>query len=348
MLSNYFTEIERIRGIGKDWNLTDEEIDRIIDESFRFLEADGFQDEQDTLQKRKSQISLIGLSIVICLVAVLFGLLFTYRKTAHNYLERNIQELIYPGMKLLRKIMLPIVKTFPSITEWYDEACLISNPYFRVSDIDCWPCKGVRSVLNLTQSNLMSKEFHTGIPFIIKDETLKLVRFRDLKNMYNSKKDMFDRDAPRIESTGGWSTSEDIFYNKPLNTNPSQARDVHTSWKLNRLEPTREVRKLFGFPKKLPNYVSGVTPEKYILIDEKLSPPYQIPGTEGTTVFLVQGSGTRLVILEPSAECQSSCHRVSVLLTPNHILWYNWWYWRATSAPSESGRLSVTYLGSYY
>ncbi|KAL1116205.1 hypothetical protein AAG570_005700 [Ranatra chinensis] len=199
-------------------------------------------------QRRCGWAVLLTAAAVLCLV-------YSNRKVAHDYLERNIQEVIYPGMKLVRKLMLPLVTNFPALTEWYDEACLVGNPYFQVSDIDCWPCQGVRSILNLTMK----------------------------------------------------------FYN-------------FTCRKLNRLEPTRAMRQLFGSLVQLPNYVAGATTEKFLLVDEQHSSTYQLPDTEGSNVFVVQGSGCRLLLLKPSPECQHLCHSVSILLPQHHVC--KWKYFK--------------------
>ncbi|KAK9508695.1 hypothetical protein O3M35_006188 [Rhynocoris fuscipes] len=343
-LGYYEENIQKLRNRGKEWKITDEEIDKIIDESFKFLEIYS-QTKGKLTNRRRLKVWALLFALV-----VLFLLMLSYRKTAHNFLERNIQEVIYPAMKGLRKLMLPVVKLFPSITEWYDEACLVSNPYFKVSDIDCWPCENVRSILNLTLSNLDNDAYHSGIPFIIKDFGIGTVDFKVLRTVYRNNKKMFDKDAPRIEdSNGQWQSAHDLFELNLRSDSLSDNKDSHITWKLNRLEPTRLIRSLFGMPQRVPNYVAGATPEKYILMDEYKSLPYYLPATEGTTVSIIQGYGSRLFVLEPSKECSMSCHRVSVLLKPNHVLWYNWWYWRAISIPVDhSSAFSITYVSSYY
>lgn len=168
--------------------------------------------------------------------------------------------------------------------------------------------------------------------------------------MYTNKKNIFDKDASKVQnSSAGIITPEDLFHKHPLSSHPSPLLDSHIAWKINRLEPVREIRKTFGIPTQVPSYVSGATIEKWLLIDEPNSFSYELPWTEGTTIFVVQGSGSRLISLEPSAECAATCHRVSILLRPNHILWYNWWYWRGKSLPvDKSDNLSITYVGSFY
>ncbi|BET01866.1 Hypothetical protein NTJ_14684 [Nesidiocoris tenuis] len=349
MLKSYLHEVKKLRSLGKDWNLSDEEIDRIIDDSFRFLETEfAFVDDNLTTDSgvKLNTRKLWSVSLAVCAVAILCCALVTYRRPATNYLEKNLHQLVYPGMKLLRKIMLPVVKTFPSLTEWYDEACLISNRYFQVPDLDCWPCENVKSVLNLTTSDVTNEKYHSGIPFITKDPGLKKVGAAELRRLYRDNKEMFDKESPRAESQlHGMLTAEQLF--SQIST--TVQKDMHITWRLNRLEPTRAVRTAFGMPRKLPSYTTGVTPEKFLLIDDSSAATHQIPVTEGSTVYVIQGSGSRLYILDPSPECRTACQRISVVLEPHHILWYNWWYWRCSSAPiDQTSELSVSFVGSYF
>lgn len=61
---------------------------------------------------------------------------------------------------------------------------------------------------------------------------------------------------------------------------PIDIPDTYVSLrKLNRLEPTREIRSLFGMPSRMPKYIAGATPEKYILIDEYKSAHYYLVRT---------------------------------------------------------------------
>lgn len=62
------------------------------------------------------------------------------------------------------------------IAELYDESCLLENPYFQVSNMDCWPCENIKFVLNLTDSKQNTP--HVGLPYIIK------VHFKDTASKY--------------------------------------------------------------------------------------------------------------------------------------------------------------------
>lgn len=63
---------------------------------------------------------------------------------------RNIQVYIYPGMKMWRKLTLPIIRQLPQLTQLYDETCLVTNPLFRVANLDCTPCADVINVVDLS------------------------------------------------------------------------------------------------------------------------------------------------------------------------------------------------------
>lgn len=93
-------------------------------------------------QLRKYMVYIAVLVIVLILV--------NYRGELKRIFMRNIQVYIYPGMRLWRKLTMPIIQQFPQLTQLYDETCLISNPFFRVANLDCSPCTDVINVVDLT------------------------------------------------------------------------------------------------------------------------------------------------------------------------------------------------------
>lgn len=50
--------------------------------------------------------------------------------------------------------------------ELYDETCLVENPYFYVSDMECWPCENVNTVIDLTGFDNHSL-YQSGIPYVV-------------------------------------------------------------------------------------------------------------------------------------------------------------------------------------
>lgn len=90
-----------------------------------------------------------------------------FRNLEKNNSFFSIQVYIYPGMRLWRKLTLPIIRQFPILTELYDETCLIPNPFFRVSNLDCSPCADVINVVDLTMVPHIDY-LGNNIPHIIK------------------------------------------------------------------------------------------------------------------------------------------------------------------------------------
>lgn len=93
------------------------------------------------------------LHIAICAAVII---LVNYKTETSSAFMRNIQTLIYPVMRAWRKITLPLLKLFPSLTNLYDETCLIENPFFRVANLDCTPCIGVVKVIEYSASHRMA------------------------------------------------------------------------------------------------------------------------------------------------------------------------------------------------
>ncbi|PSN29002.1 hypothetical protein C0J52_26729 [Blattella germanica] len=294
VLTSYEQEVKKLRRLGKELRLRDSDIDEIIHESFNFLQEHNERQSDISTVKNSTKCRnilcsftfILKLFILILLSLFLTCLVMTYHKPTYNLVVRNVQELIYPTMKCLRRLTLPVVRAFPSITVWYDEMCLVENPYFQATDLNCWACEEVRSVLDLSEiQNPRDFQPHSGFPYIVKS-------------------------LPRV----------------------------------NRLEPARVLRKLFPRPSFIPNTVNM---ERFILIDEPNAPQYKLPFPEGYRVFIMQGSGERLLVLEPVEGCHINCTRVSVLLKPSDFLYYNSWFYRPKSNPVEnSTSISISYIGS--
>lgn len=62
---------------------------------------------------------------------------------------------------------------------------------------------------------------------------------------------------------------------KRLDYNPSYDKNVHITWRLNRMEPNRKLRKLFPKVVGTPDWWSPST-EKFLLIDEPNSQGYPL------------------------------------------------------------------------
>ncbi|KAK2582305.1 hypothetical protein KPH14_004644 [Odynerus spinipes] len=265
--------------------------------------------------------------------------------SSNTIILRNLQSSIYPGLKILRKIAVPIIDKYPALSELYDEWCLVENPFFYVSDMDCWPCSIVSSVPDLTNHSII-KTFNIGIPYT-KAENNVGVNMQDLSEMYLHNNKTFKEDANRIFSNNdAYLTIQDVF-NKRLDMYPSEFLTTHILWRINRMKPGRIIRKLFPKPVETPNWW-GPSIEKFVFIDEPNSPFYSLPNPECSNVILRFTDGARLIKMVPSSECQQHCKTSTIVLSKGHTLWYNWWYWRPISLPiSNSTAISISYLTSF-
>lgn len=98
---------------------------------------------------------------IVCILIVLVN----YHANISRMFMRNIQTFIYPGMRYWRKLTLPMIREFPQLTNLYDESCLLSNPFFYVTELDCTPCVNVINVVDL--SGYLG-HFDNSMPHIIK------------------------------------------------------------------------------------------------------------------------------------------------------------------------------------
>ncbi|KAH8421349.1 hypothetical protein KR009_002640 [Drosophila setifemur] len=153
--------------------------------------------------------------------------------------ERVVQAMVYPGMRMWRRMTMPLIQRFPQLTEFYDESCLMGNPFFQVEDLSCGPCANVESVwlesdecaegysnpdLNASPSpgagpnpnpNHKCHQPVTGgaesVPFAFRSQQ-ETIDLRDFYNIYASNHKIFQRDAYRVHSTNqGVHNLEDLF-----------------------------------------------------------------------------------------------------------------------------------------
>lgn len=108
--------------------------------------------------------NLIKNCIPFFIMLIILLVIYKQHETS-NLFMRNIQNYIYPGMKYWRKITMPVIKTFPELTQFYDETCLMQNPLFQVQQLDCTPCMNIINVLDLTDNYV---ENAGSVPYIFK------------------------------------------------------------------------------------------------------------------------------------------------------------------------------------
>lgn len=182
--------------------------------------------------------------------------------------------------------------------------------------------------------------------------------------LYDQNRAIFTKDAYKIQSTHPDIRNLDDLFRQFVNA--SQHVESHSVWRCNRMAPARLLRSVFPRPARLP--ATGVSLERYLIVDTPQALPYRIPDAECANVFVIQGSGSRTFLLRPTQECRHRCRTLSVRLPANYgckflpslvssnannrqhhlSVIYNWWYWKPISLPEQYAKApSVSYIGSY-
>lgn len=346
-LGEYERMVRRLRELAKERGISESVVRRAFEETFAKLER---RHPRRVVRSRSRVLSLLpflflGLAFACAVSCPRFD-----GRSVRSAILRNLQSSIYPGLRLLRRLGVPVLERYPSLSELYDEWCLLENPYFHVSEIDCWPCTLVRSVPDLTGRNL-SGELNPGIPYT-RAEQGTTIRPRDLYDLYWQHADVFDRDAGRVTSSDPRvrrirEAVAALSENGLGGDSGTLSQGGHVSWRINRLEPGRIVRRLFPRPGGSPDWWEQSI-EKFVLLDEPGSPAYSLPSPECSNAVIRCAVGARLIKMTPSPECSHSCQPSTILLSSGKTLWYNWWYWRPVSVPAaNASELSVSYLTSF-
>ncbi|XP_041452045.1 uncharacterized protein LOC121405440 [Drosophila obscura] len=301
--------------------------------------------------------------------------------------ERVVQSTVYPGMRMWRRMTMPLIQRFPRLTELYDESCLMGNPFFQMEDLSCGPCANVESVwfesdecaqlhatvsgsvsgsdrdsdngLSLLQKCRQTMAEGDSVPFAFKSQQ-DAMDLSDFYNIYASNHVIFQRDAYRVHSTNqGVHNLEDLFGQFNSSNSGSGSSDMNT-----KADPptwTQQAHNLWRCNRMLPARLLrpifarpsrlpslGVALERYMAIDTSQAPAYTLPETECPNVYVHQAVGTRFIILRPTSECRHRCRTLSIRLTQSFVLSYNWLYWKPISAPDPiSESLSISLIGSY-
>ncbi|KAI9582026.1 uncharacterized protein LOC119637482 [Glossina fuscipes] len=286
------------------------------------------------------------------LLALLCVLVYRYESST-SVAERSVKSMVYPGMRMWRRMTLPLIERFPRLTELYDESCLMGNPFFQMDDLSCSPCAHVEAVLDLgntMQKQALESNNNLGIqkmptleyvPFIFKIDQ-KPMKLQQFYNIYSSNYEIFQRDAYRVQSTKREVTNLDELF---IELNRTQQTQSHNLWRCNRMLPARLLRQLIARPSTLPN---SLALERFMAIDTPQAPSYTLPDTECPHAYVQQALGNRFIILRPTSECRHRCRTLSMRLPQSFVLSYNWWYWKPISAPDPvSDTLSISLIGSY-
>ncbi|KAK9870794.1 hypothetical protein WA026_009754 [Henosepilachna vigintioctopunctata] len=359
LVQQYKEDVNNLVESAKEHNLPNQKIEEIFDNCFNTLR--GINEYEDKVSPKVSEesefqtstkninqlyafsIRIIKIFLLIFTLAIFIYILLNVHQPTASLVLRNVQGLIYPGLKILRFLSVPIIKRYPSLTELYDESCLLENPYFYVHDMECWPCQNVYSVFEL-KGPVNQSMYLSGIPYVTKTSH-QVVPYTELRNLYELNEDILNKESSTIKSTTyKIENLKELFSQNPDELSSS---NIHFSWRINKMSPARIIRKLFPRPEIFPER-TGQSVERYIIVDGTKASPYSLPNTECGFISVRQAYGQRTIFLKPSQECSGECRTLSVVLQPSTILLYNWWYWRPISLPTEnSSDISILYISSY-
>lgn len=162
IIDKYVSRMQKIKRYAQHSNINESDFDNFVIKKY-FNNCNKMQQRSIPSTKRflnKRKLLIITFTITIAL-AIGF-----YRNIVSSLFMKNIQSFIYPGMSFWRTLTIPIIKTFPALTELYDETCLMSNPLFQIKDLDCRPCQRVLNILDLT--NIQPQTSSENVPYIFK------------------------------------------------------------------------------------------------------------------------------------------------------------------------------------
>lgn len=110
-LTEYSRTVEELRGEAEKEGLTSEEFDKLLSDTLNEVA----REMQPTISIFKLLKKIMLKVSKLLLVVVLVYVLVSCHTPTQKSLSRHIQELIYPFMRTLRKITLPILHNYPEL-----------------------------------------------------------------------------------------------------------------------------------------------------------------------------------------------------------------------------------------
>ncbi|XP_037870733.1 uncharacterized protein LOC105841900 [Bombyx mori] len=326
VLRDYSSSIKNLKREAANAGISEEDFKKLYFESLKTLEKS--ERPSSLTIVRNNKLKIIS---VLLLVFALFNFKYVY-----SSFVCNLQEYIYPGLRLLRKISIPFISLFPALSEYYYETCLVQNPFFTVVDMDCWPCSSITNIQEIFDPKPVTNQHIAPFVYQTSQERISISL---LKSLYEKNKDIFANASPKI------------LLNNKFYIQPEDMFDLHAKgekniyvWKFNRMNEAKVLRQLIPRPTVVPKF--GQSIERYLIIHTNQD-SYKLPDTECNFSFVLSLSGARTLYLIPAEECKHQCRHLSIDLKEGYLLWYNWWYWRPKIQPTVDNTTFIGHIGSY-
>ncbi|KAF0299755.1 hypothetical protein FJT64_027589 [Amphibalanus amphitrite] len=297
--------------------------------------------KKEAKSDKTSHVACLMYFALLCIVtfaAIKYG--YCQGKSLKLCWNNNIQDWIYPILRAIRLIALPIIQYFPSITDIHEETCLIENPFYWDQEVDCSLCQDVAVVTLSDIQHFEELFYHKGVPVIVQDAVPSPVYLPSLRKLYaEHRADIAAGSAVRLVPAPPGLDSLDRLLRAPARRLANMEHCIQ--WRLLRVSAVRHLRELFVRPYFITKKTE-VSLHRYIYLCGDQGEQFHLPMTEFANVWISQHSGTRRIRLTPSSECSDICRPLSALLRPGETLFYNWRYWRATSLSVDPSLLTGT------
>lgn len=113
ILRKYLKDVNILRKRAKVLNLSDTEIDKIFIKCFASLKI---RDNRNQSKRQRIFAVIFKTSCVLLFLLLFSYILLNVHQPTSSIVLRNVQGLIYPGLKILRYLSIPLVKKFPKLT----------------------------------------------------------------------------------------------------------------------------------------------------------------------------------------------------------------------------------------
>nr|XP_053639573.1 uncharacterized protein LOC128693745 [Cherax quadricarinatus] len=346
--------IEEIWRAGEELGLTCTDIDNVFTSVFReerekeAIRANS-QNLKDNNGGKKRGLWKVGsylkmaTKFIVCfaLLCTVIFLVISLHNPTRKFVTRNIQDMIYPVMTMLRYIALPLLAKYPYLTQWYSEECLVANTFFDQLNINCTSCSENLQLVKVSDlSNFTDVYYNNGQVLIVTDAVLHETSWMDLAEKID-----INQEA-ELGALKVFSKSEvNANYLQQIVKREAISSDIHIEWKINKLETLHIVRQIFPRLYFIPSETE-VALYRFLFTDGPDSHSYHLPLTEFANVVLVQGEGSSSLTLFPSHHCENTCNSISVTLEATQVLFFNWIYWRPVRVGGR--HISTLAMSSFY
>jgi hypothetical protein len=116
LLQQYKNDVNNLRKCANQLDFSDRELTKIFKECFRILDQEDSNSKQNGTNAQKYFSTIVKIFLIFTLVSVCIYILLNVHQPTSSLVLRNVQGLIYPGLKVLRFLSVPIIKQYPSLT----------------------------------------------------------------------------------------------------------------------------------------------------------------------------------------------------------------------------------------